>query len=110
MGEFPNKATQFSKENQPANKSRKKGVENSKTRLKRLLELVKDERNPITGEFEEFSVMEIMDMKLVLKAMKGDLQAYREILGRLEGKATQKNETTLDGKLDVSQITGIEIK
>ena len=106
----PNPPNKFSSENQPANRGRKKGVQNSKTRLLRLLEIVKDERNPITGEFEEFSVMEIMDMKLVQKAMKGDIQAYREILDRLEGKSTQKNETTLDGKIDMAQITGIEIK
>ncbi len=110
MNRNPSPAHRFTSENQPINKGRKKGVENSKTRLKRLLEIVQDVKNPITGEYEEFSVMEQMDMKLVLKAMKGDIQAYREILDRLEGKSTQKNETSIDGKIDMAQITGIEIK
>ena len=35
-----------------------KGTEHSKTRLKRLLDLVQKKRNPITGEEEEFTVLD----------------------------------------------------
>ena len=41
---------------------RPKGIPNSKTRLLRLLELVQVKTNPITGEKEEFTVAEQLDM------------------------------------------------
>jgi len=67
-------------------------VQNSRTRLLRLLELVQKVRNPVTGELEEFTVLEQMDMKMVAKAMKSDLKAYQEILDRLEGRAKQTTD------------------
>ena len=70
---------------------RPKGIENSKTRMRRLLELTQTKKNPITGKDEEFSLLEQMDMSLIVKALKGDVTAYREILDRFEGKADQKN-------------------
>ncbi len=54
---------------------RGKGVPNSKTRLLRLLELVTKVRNPVTGEDEEFTIAEQLDMQIIAKARKGDLKA-----------------------------------
>jgi hypothetical protein len=71
-----------------------KGVPNSATRLKRLLELTQKKRNIATGEMEDFTVIEQMDMALIKKALGGDVIAYREILDRLEGKAKQTMEVT----------------
>ena len=79
-----------------------KGVEHSKTRLLRLLQLVTKVRNPVTGEEEEFTIAEQLDMKIIAKAMKSDLRAYQEILDRLEGKAKQTNEIELSGGLTVN--------
>lgn len=70
-------------------KGRPKGLVHSTTRLKRLLELVQNRRNPVTGEMEQFSVVEQMDMAIVAKALRGDINAYRELLDRLEGKPKQ---------------------
>jgi len=81
---------------------RPKGVPNSKTRLLRLLELVQVKTNPITGEKEEFTVAEQLDMMVLQKAFKGDLKAYQEILDRLEGKAKQTNEIELSGGLQIN--------
>jgi len=53
---------------------RGKGVPNSKTRLLRLLELVTKVRNPVTGEDEEFTIAEQLDMQIIAKARKGDLR------------------------------------
>jgi hypothetical protein len=78
-----------------------KGVEHSKTRLLRLLQLVTKVRNPVTGEDEEFTIAEQLDMKIIAKAMKSDLKAYQEILDRLEGRAKQTNEIELSGGLNV---------
>ena len=71
---------------------RPKGVPNSKTRLLRLLELVQTKTNPITGEKEEFSVAEQLDLVILQKAFKGDLNAYKELMDRLEGKAKQTTD------------------
>ena len=100
MGSFPNKATQFSKDNQPKNRGDKKGVEHSKTRLKRLLALTENMKNPVTGELEEFSVIEQMDLALIIRARKGDVKAYNSILDRLEGKPNQA--VKYEGKLETT--------
>jgi len=80
---------------------RPKGIPNSKTRLLRLLELVQVKTNPITGEKEEFTVAEQLDMMVLQKAFKGDLKAYQEILDRLEGKPKQTTDITADIKWNV---------
>lgn len=65
------------------------GIPNSKTRYKRLLELVSKKTNPVTGEEEEFTQLELMDMAIFNKALKGDIRAYEQIMDRLEGKPGQ---------------------
>ena len=79
-----------------------KGVQHSKTRLLRLLELVQTKTNPITGEKEEFTIAEQLDMVLINKALKGDLNAYKELFDRLEGRAKQSIEAELSGGLQIN--------
>lgn len=79
-------------------KGRGKGVPNAKTRYQRILNLIEKVKNPVTGEIEEFTVAEIMDMKIMQKARSGDLPAYKEIMDRLEGKAAQSVDVTSDGE------------
>lgn len=81
-----------------------KGVQHSKTRLLRLLQIIQKKKNVITGESEDFSVAEQMDMMLVAKALKGDIKAYQEILDRLEGKATQYVENKGDAPITIKVI------
>jgi hypothetical protein len=66
-----------------------KGLPNSKNRLQILLSLVQKVENKITGEEEDLTVAEQMDIAIVNKAMLGDVKAYEQILDRLEGKTTQ---------------------
>ena len=82
-------------------KGRGKGVLNSKTRLLRLLELVTGTKNPVTGETEEFTIAEQLDMQIIAKARKGDLKAYEILLDRLEGKPKQTSEVELTGGVNI---------
>lgn len=82
-----------------------KGTLNSKTVLRRLLALTENAKNPITGEMEEMSQLEIITLKQLANARKGDLKAYREMLDRLEGKAQQSVDMTTQGeKIEPLQI------
>lgn len=71
---------------------RPKGVPNAKTRMARFLELSINGKNPITKEDELFTVAELMDLQVISKAIKGDLQAWEKINDRLEGKSKQTTE------------------
>jgi hypothetical protein len=75
-----------------------KGYVHSSTRLRRLLDLTENLKNPVTGELEGFTVLEQLDMQQIIKARKGDLQAYKEIMDRLEGKSAQSVDITTLGK------------
>ena len=86
----------------PGGPGRPKGVPNSKTRLLRLLELVQIKNNPITGEKEEFSVAEQLDLVVLQKAFKGDLRAYQELMDRLEGRAKQSTEVEISGGMTIN--------
>ena len=81
---------------------RPKGVPNSKTRLLRILELTQKKRNPVTGEDEEFSIAEQMDLQLINKALKGDMKAYEILMDRLEGKPKQSSEVDVKGGLNIT--------
>ena len=74
------------------------GIPNSKTRYKRLLELTSKKENPVTKELEEFTQLELMDMAVFNKALKGDLASYKEIMDRLEGKAPASMDVTSGGE------------
>lgn len=84
-------------------KGRPPGIPNAKTRYKRLLELTSKKANPVTGEIEEFTQLELMDMAVFNKALKGNLNAYREIMDRLEGRPGQE----VDMKVTASPIDEI---
>jgi len=81
---------------------RPKGVPNSKTRLLRLLELITETKNPVTGETEEFTIAEQLDMQIIAKARKGDLKAYEILLDRLEGKPKQSSEIEVSGGMTIN--------
>lgn len=101
---FPNIETQFTKGVSGNPNGRPKGVQNSKTRLLRLLELVQKKRNPITGEEEDFTVLELMDMQMISKALKGDQKAYEAVVDRLEGKPKQTTDINADVRGNVQII------
>ena len=79
MGEFPNKATQFSKENQPEKNGRK-------PKLPQLDTLLAD----VLGEDKDgIEAAKAILMALRAKATKGDVRAAEVLLDRAYGKAKQ---------------------
>jgi len=89
---FPNKSTQFSKENQPEKNGRPKGVLNSKTILERFLSITKNMTNPLNNEVEDLTMAELITLKQIANALNGDLAAYKEITDRFEGRVMNKQE------------------
>ena len=88
------KNTRFTSENHPRKGGRKKGVPNASTRLSRFLNATVKGKNPFTGEEEEFSIAEMMDLKQIDKALKGDTWAWEKVNDRVEGRTVQKTENT----------------
>jgi hypothetical protein len=70
-------------------KGRKPGTPNARTIIKRWLEAQEKAKNPISGKVENLSQMDIITLAQLIKARKGDTMAFRELLDRAEGKATQ---------------------
>lgn len=97
-GGVPENLKPFTGKDDPRNGKKPKGCEHSSTRLKRILGLVQIKKNPITGKDEKFSIEEQMDMALVIKALKGDHKAYKELMDRKEGKPAQ----TIDQNVTVT--------
>jgi len=90
----PSDGKKFDSENQPANRGRPKGVPNTATRLARFLNATMRGKHPVTGEEQEFTVAEIMDLKQIVKAMNGDTSAWEKINDRLEGRTRQISEVS----------------
>lgn len=79
---MPSEDTQFSAENQPENKSSRKGIPNAKTVIENLskMEEVTDSSGNKVSRY-----VKMID-KLLSKAEGGDLNAIKQVLDRLEGQ------------------------
>ena len=66
-----------------------------------MLSLIQQKKNPVTGEKEEFSVAEQMDMAIIAKALQGDIRAYKEVMDRLEGYVTAPAENNQKGNITI---------
>lgn len=77
---------------------RKKGVPNTKTRLKRLLSIIQRDVNSLTGNIEDMTVAERLDISMIMKALSGDVKAYDEIMTRAEGKVDYSAPSTVEGE------------
>ena len=78
---------------------RPKGSQNTATRMKKLFELKVKDINPLTKKEETFTGAELLDMALFKKALKGDVNAYREIMDRAEGKVVTTVQTNIEEDL-----------
>jgi hypothetical protein len=55
------------------------GTRNRATIVKHWLEAIKEAKNPITGELEQLPIADQMVLSLIGKALKGDVQAFKEL-------------------------------
>lgn len=90
-------------------KGRPVGSKNTKTILERFLNLEMKQKNPFTQEIEQMTVLELMNLKQIANALEGDLQAFKEIIDRHEGKVMAKTEQT-NINIDAGKLTDEEIK
>lgn len=99
------KATQFKKGNNANPKGRPKGAKNAKTIIKELFNAVSqtielDEVRELVGS-DKVTNQEVMFAALLKKAMSGSVTHARELLDRLDGKATNYIATPTDEKIKI---------
>ena len=74
---------------------RPKGKKSLSTLLKKYLKARIDFRNPIKQNKEDKkAISDIIAMRLLFKAINGDIVAIKEIMDRTEGKVLDKRELT----------------
>lgn len=102
----PPKETQF-KEGQSGNPAGlAPGTRHTKTMLKKLLDTILDDENPLSKERGKYSVAELMHLKQIAKAMKdGDTRAYEAIFDRIDGRPTQTIANDSENPFDFGNIT-----
>lgn len=78
-------------------KKSKSTYRNGKDILEQLLSLETWDLD-VKGNRAKMTIAELMHVKMVKKALEGDLKAYAEVLDRVEGKAVQKVEEEINHK------------
>lgn len=87
-------------------KGRPEGARNRSTVLKELLATECDFTNPLTFKKERAELEKQLMVALIAKGKRGDVQAIREILDTVYGKAAQP----ITGELDVNMPSAEELK
>lgn len=79
---------------------RPKGSKNRSTIVKKWLEALEDNYNPISGQTEKMTQEDIMTLAVLRKARNGDIRAYKELMDSLYGT----NKETIDISTDHTGI------
>jgi len=79
-------------------KGKPKGTLNRSTILKKWLEVKTKVKRPDNGSEEMVSLSDAIALGIIRQAMKGDVNAYREIMDTLHGKITDKIDHTSGGE------------
>ena len=106
MSEFPNKETQFSSTNQPPKSlvGRKKGSKSLTTILRDYMDMELDVKDPITKEYVKKRVGDIINLKIIAKALKGEDKSLQLVFDRLEGKPHQSIDQTIKAEMTMSDL------
>lgn len=85
---------------------RPKGVKNRSTILKKWLEVISKVKHPETSKLIPGTLEDKVQLALINKALKGDVQAIKEINDTLYGKIADKSEVKTDGNIIINLIEG----
>jgi len=75
----------------PAGKA--KGTPNITSRIKKILEMELDVKDPVTTKPAKKTVSEIIGLRLAKEAMSGNIKAVKIILDRVEGKVAAPDQS-----------------
>ena len=84
-------------------KGRTKGSRNRSTIVKYWLEMTKKGKNPITEMAEVLEIQDHLTLALIGKALKGDVNAYRELMDSAYGRI--ENNVKLNANVNSSQMS-----
>ena len=74
------------------------GSRNRSTKVKDWLGVKKRAKNPISGKEEELEIQDMMVLALINKALKGDVNAYKELMDSGYGKLSSSTDITTKGE------------
>lgn len=77
---------------------RPKGLRNRSTIVREWLEVNYKKVNPITGQTETLQIQDHIVISLIGKALKGDVQAFRELFDSGHGKVSELLDVTTKGE------------
>ena len=77
---------------------RPKGLRNRSTIVREWLEATYKKVNPITGQTETLQIQDHLVISLIGKALKGDVQAFRELFDSGHGKVSELLDVTSKGE------------
>ena len=84
-------------------KGRPVGSRNRSTIAKQWIEMPHKGKNPITGEIERLEIQDFMTIIQIVKALKGDVNAYRELMDSAYGKV--ESNVKLNANVNSSQMS-----
>ena len=73
---------------------RPKGAKNRSTIIKELFDFARTQKNPLTGEEQTLTQEQAITMAMLLKAGKGDVNAYKALMDSCYGAPVQQIEQT----------------
>lgn len=88
---------------------RPKGSKNRSTIVKELLEYASKQKNVLTGEQETLTQEQAITLAMLLKAGKGDVNAYKALMDSCYGAPKQTTDTNLSvSDFDVKDLFKID--
>jgi hypothetical protein len=99
----------FEKGNNANPNGRPKGSKNRSTIVKELLEFASSQKNVLTGEQETLTQEQAITLAMLLKANKGDVNAYKALMYSCYGAPKQTTDTNLSvSDFDVKDLFKID--